>query len=381
MMTDSPGNSQDKTTVCRRCGSRVSAAAGRCGVCGAELKAGGSSPESRREVTLPLPLAIALLAVFALLSAGATFAAVRYSGVGASEAEATATATVTETPTATSTPEPTQTFTPQPTATPLSHTVGPNETCLQIAAFYEVSVSSVIQLNQLATTCPLSVGQTLLIPHPTATPSPEPTATLPPEEATRAACETITYEVEANDTLFGIAQNYAVDMQSIKDWNGLTADSVFQGQILSIPLCERTIATGPTATPTAPPPYPAPNLLLPADGATFDLSSDTVTLQWAAVGELRENEFYHVVVVDVTEGTGTRRIDQYVTDTKFIVPTSFRPGESRPHIMRWWVETVRQSGSNARGEPIYVSAGAASDERDFVWSGAAGDAATATPSE
>jgi LysM repeat protein len=324
-------------------------------------------------------LAIALLVVFALLAAGGTFAAVRFSGLAASEPEPTITSTPSTTPTATLTPQPTQTFTPLPTATPLSHTVGTNETCLQIAAFYQVSVQSIIQLNQLPTTCPLSVGQTLQIPQPTATPSPEPTATLPPAEATRAACETLDYEVEANDTLFAISQNYAVDMQVIKDWNGMTSDTVFSGQLLSIPLCERTISTGPTATPTLPPPYPAANLLLPQDGATFDLSNDSVTLQWAAVGELRENEYYHVSVLDVTEGSGTRRLDEYVKDTKYIVPTGFRPNLNQPHVMRWWVEPVRQTGTNARGEPIYESAGLTSSQRVFSWSGAAIEIATDTP--
>jgi LysM repeat protein len=257
-----------------------------------------------------------------------------------------------------------------PTPTPLTHTVGTNETCLQIAAFYGVSVQSIIQLNQLATTCPLSVGQTLLIPHPTATPSPEPTATRPSEEATRAACDTVEYEVQANDSLFAIAQNYAVEMQSIKDWNGMTGDTVFEGQLLVIPLCERTIQTGPTATPTVPPPYPAPNLLLPQDGAAFDLGSDTVSLQWAAVGELREDEYYHVTIVDVTEGSGNLRVDDYVRDTKYIVPTRMRPSESSAHILRWWIEPVRQIGSNSRGDPIYDSAGAMSQERDFSWAGA-----------
>ena len=300
-MTENANNtSTNRAGVCPRCGSRVAGDASRCPVCGAELKgsSGQAAGKGQRQVTLPLPLAIALLAVFALLAAGGTFAAVRFSGLGASEAEPTATSTATITPTSTVTPQPTATFTPQPTATPLSHTVGTNETCLQIAAFYEVSVQSIIQTNQLPTTCPLSVGQVLQIPQPTPTASPEPTATLLPAEATRAACETVEYEVEANDTLFAIAQNYAVDMQVLKDWNGLTNDTVFSGQLLSIPLCERTIATGPTATPTLPPPYPAPNLLLPQDGAPFDLSNDTVTLQWAAVGELRDNEFYHVTILD-----------------------------------------------------------------------------------
>jgi len=36
--------------------------------------------------------------------------------------------------------------------------------------------------------------------------------------------------VQANDTLSSIALNYAVTMQSIKDYNGLSTDSVFTGQ-------------------------------------------------------------------------------------------------------------------------------------------------------
>jgi LysM repeat protein len=324
-------------------------------------------------------LAIALLLVFALLSAGVTFAAVQMTGAGTGDEEPTITVTPSVSPTATVSPQPTATHTPLPTPTPLSHRVGEGETCLQIAAFYGVSIQSIIQLNQLATTCLLSTGQTLQIPHPTATPTDEPTATLPAAEATRAACQTIDYEVEAGDSLFGIAQNYAVEMQTIKDWNSMTGDGVFEGQVLTIPLCQRTIATGPTATPTVPPPYPAPNLLLPQDGAAFDLSTDTITLQWAAVGELREGEYYRVTIIDVTEGSGTRRIDDYVTDTKYIIPSSFRPNESQAHIMRWWVETVRQIGTNSRGEGLYESAGAESLKRDFSWAGAPTGASTPTP--
>lgn len=365
--------------LCHRCGSRHAPGASRCSVCGAALKSTSDATSRPREVHLPLPLAIGLLVIFALLSAGATFAAMRIAASGAEDAPPTETATPTTSPTPSLTPQPTATDTPQPTPTPLSHRVGENETCLQIAGFYGVSVQSIIQLNQLATTCPLSVGQALLIPNPTATPTSEPTATLPPEEATRAACETFEYEVEANDTLFAISQNYAVEMQTIKDWNGMTGDTVFEGQLIVIPLCERTITFGPTPTPTIPPPYPAPNLLLPQDGAAFDLTSDTVTLQWAAVGELRENEFYKVTVLDVTEGSGTRRIDDYVKDTKYIIPTSFRPGESTAHIIRWWVEPVRQAGSNPRGEAVYEAAGSESLRRDFSWAGAPTGAATATP--
>ncbi len=71
-------------------------------------------------------------------------------------------------------------------------------------------------------------------------------------------------------------------------------------------------------------------------------------------------------------------LQELVTDTKFIVPASFRPTEAIPHVMRWWVMPVRSVGTDAAGEPIYVSAGAASARRDFIWSGAA-PAATPTP--
>lgn len=375
-MTERNVTSSDKN-LCPRCGTRVAADASRCAVCGKQLR---SSPvaDSGREIALSIPLAIGLLAIFSLLSAGATYAAIQFSGLSQGEPEPTVTPTATITPTSTQTALPTSTHTPRPSPTPLTHVVGPNDSCLAIAAIYDVSVQSIIQQNQLPATCPLSIDQVLLIPHPTPTPSPEPTATLPSDQATRQACETIDYDVEANDTLFGIALNYNVTVESIREWNGLTTDTVFEGQRITIPLCERLSVGGPTPTATVPPPYPAPNLLLPQDGQYYSLADDNVTLQWAAVGELRENEYYHVIVLDVTEGSGTRRIDAYVKDTKYLVPTSFRPNESNPHVMRWWVETVRQTGSNNRGEPIYASAGQASARRDFTWSGSAGGA-TPTP--
>jgi hypothetical protein len=165
-------------------------------------------------------------------------------------------------------------------------------------------------------------------------------------------------------------------MQAIKDFNGLSTDNVFIGQNLIIPLCMRAATAGPSPTSTIPPPYPAPNLLMPADGAGFSLADDTVTLQWASVGTLRDNERYQVTVEDATSGTG-RKLVQYVTDTKLVVPVTFRPQDSKPHILRWWVVAVRQSGTDDQGNPIWTSGGAASTPRVFSWSGA-GPAPTAT---
>jgi LysM repeat protein len=236
---------------------------------------------------------------------------------------------------------------------------------------FGISVNSLIILNNLPISCNnLYIGQVLQVPYPTATPAPLPTNTLPPEEAAKAECEKVPITVQENDTLSSIALNYAVPMAAIKEYNGLSTDNVFLGQTLLIPLCERAATPGPSPTPTTPPPYPAPNLLLPADGGAFTLANDVVTLQWSSVGTLRDNESYRVIVEDITEGQA-RRITDYVTDTKYIVPTTFRPRDNVAHIIRWWITTVRQSGTDEQGQPIYSSAGAESEEWVFTWVGSA----------
>jgi hypothetical protein len=199
---------------------------------------------------------------------------------------------------------------------------------------------------------------------------------LEPAAATRAACQTASYTVQANDTLSTIANSYNVSMTAIKEWNGLSTDNVFTDTKLIIPLCMRAATPGPSPTATIPPPYPAPNLLLPANGDTFTLATDTVTLQWASVGVLRENERYQVTIEVLTGGTG-RKLTQYVTDTKFVVPVTFRSQENSTSIMQWWVVAVRQSGTDDQGNPIWSSAGTASAMRVFGWSGA-GPLATPT---
>jgi LysM repeat protein len=350
-------------------------------VCGTEFRS-GASPKKKSpgaQITLSFPAALAIVAVFTILAVGLTYIATQGLGVGAPGTEE---ATVTNTPTETPTREPTATETPVSSPTPLptiEYIVDVNDTLGAIAVRYDVSIQSILQMNPgINSQSILSVGQRIFLPQPTPTPSPEPTSTLPPAEATIAACDTVLYTVEANDTLGSIAANYNVRPAAIQDFNDLTSDTVFLGQVLVIPLCERNPTPGPSPTATNPPPYPAPNLLLPQDGAAFSLANDTITLQWAAVGELRDNESYRVTVEDITEGSGTRRIVDYVKDTKYIVPSSLRPAEATPHIMRWWVQVVRQTGVTVEGDPRYEPGGTASDRRNFVWSGAA-PGATPTP--
>jgi len=332
------------------------------------------------QLTISLPIALALIILLVGAGAGVVYAMMQNSGEVVIPTETptpTVTATITLTATTTYTPTIEPTWTPLP---PIEYIVKQGEVCSNIALSFGVSIQSIVLANNLPSDCGiLTPGQTLLIPQPTPTPSPQPTATLSGAEATEAACEKFYHTVTETDTLSKIAANYNVSMESIRVANGLSSDVVFQGATLVIPLCERLPTPGPTATATPPPLYAAPNLLLPADGAAFMSSNDVITLQWASVGTLRENEIYSVTIEDITDGTG-RRLVEYVTDTKFIVPNSFRPRTGIPHIIRWFVVPVRQIGTTPDGTAIYDPAGVPSTPRVYSWMGS-GVAAAPTPSQ
>jgi LysM repeat protein len=357
-------------------------------VCGADLtisaKTGKTSEKGVQgsrmpEITLSLPIALLMLAVVLGLGASLVFILLRSTG-RVVEPTPTVTPTQTATQTVTPTPEtPTPTFTPEPTPTPFTYVINSGDTCIGIAVNFGVSVNSIVLLNNLPADCGiLTPGQSLLIPQPTATPSPQPSATLSGPEATEAACEKVTYTVQDGDTLSGIARFYDVPQAEIRSYNGLTSDVVYSGQPLVIPLCRAAPTPGPSPTPTPPPPYAEPNLLLPADGETFPGTENTISLQWAAVGALNPNEAYQVTIVDVTSG-GDVRLVQTVNDTNFIVPRTLRPTDGTVHIFRWTVGTVRQVGTDNAGSPIYEPAGATSNPRVFSWASGVTQAATPTP--
>jgi LysM repeat protein len=381
------------TKLCPTCGTRVSESATRCLVCGADLSSGEKADRSEQvlrgsrmpEITLSLPVIIVILILFLAIGAVLAYVGLRRKPevIGITSGTVippTATATVTRTPTLTSTAAPpTSTFTPQPSPTPIEYTVAEGDTCIGIASYFHTSVASIISANNLSLACDILPGRKLMIPQPTPTPTGLPTATPGAAEQTREACETVPYTVQENDTLSKIAQTYNVSMEAIRTWNGLAGNNVLLGTTIEVPLCLRNATPGPTATATLPPPYPAPNLLLPANGAPFNASDDTITLQWASVGTLRDNEGYMVKVEDLTD-TKNQLPSIYVTDTKYIVPVSFRPKDNRAHVFSWTIVVVRQSGStDENGNPVWDTAGVVSTPRLFSWTGTGGAAPAPSP--
>jgi LysM repeat protein len=375
----SPEKPSKHTKICPTCGTRVSVDAARCLVCGTDLSASDKTARSAKavqgsrmpEITVGLPAALGLLALFLVIGAALVYFALQQT-TPKSVVQVTPTASTTPTPTTTPSPTPvtpTVTFTPEPSPTPFTYIVKSGDLCGAIAFQFKVTVMSIVLANNMPADCGiLIVGQKLLIPQPTPTPTPLPTATLGAAEATEAACEKIEITVQNNDTLSSISLNYQVPVDAIRKYNGLVNDVVRFGQKLLIPLCLRNQPAGPTPTPTLPPPYLPATLLLPADGTAFQTIEDIITLQWASVGTLRENESYAVTIEDITGGEG-RKLVQYVTDTKFIVPADFRPADEQPHAMRWAVVPVRQTGTDSDGNPIWEPAGAPSAQRVFIWTG------------
>jgi LysM repeat protein len=375
---------QNATKICPTCGTRLNATAVKCTVCGSKLTIPAAAakpvqPSRMPELTLSLPLVLGLMVLLLAVGAGAVYGVYQFNqpeqlAAAVPTATETLPPTVTLTPTETSTPTFEPTWTPLPT---LEYQVVAFDTCLSIAFTFDISPQALIVMNKLPATCDtLVVGQTLYIPQPTPTASPQPTTTLNPTEQAEASCEKLDYIVTATDTLSAIAGNYGVTVTSIREYSGLTSDIIYAGQKLIIPLCERGPKDTPTPTPI--PPYPAANLLLPADGTSFSSANDVITLQWASVGELRQNEAYAVTIVDATDSNKGKFVE-YVTDTKFNVPTDLRPTDGSMHLFRWSVLTVRQTGTNQdSGEPTWEPAGPVSAERVFGWA-SGGGSIQATP--
>jgi LysM repeat protein len=125
------------------------------------------------QISLSLPVALIILAVFTVLAVGLTYLATRGLGGGADQAPE---ATITLTPTDTATLQPTPTDTPVYTPTPLptlEYIVDTGDTLLAIAVRYDVSIQSILQINPgLNSQSILSVGQRLNYPNPRPHPLP-----------------------------------------------------------------------------------------------------------------------------------------------------------------------------------------------------------------
>ena len=366
-----------QSRICPICESNVGSAATKCLVCGAELASDDiqsnaeipASSEKVRKSSVNVPVTVIIGAITFMVLGGLALLLVSSGNNPFLESTATITPSATSVPTFTQSP--TKIPTKLPTSTslpPIVHKVIEGDNCILIAVTYDVSVQSVLQLNGFTQSCPLLVGQEVLVPVPTATPAPTITSTMVPLALTQAARPV--HVVSAGESLSSIAAYFGVSFKSMAEVNGkLPPDyAISIGESLTIPIDMPLPTSGPTPTETSLPPYPAPNLLNPSDGQAISYVEQAVSLQWTGIANLREDEVYLVTVEDVTSGKAKRIQDSTIT-TRYVLNVDMKPSESVPHVFRWSVVTARQVGVSSEGLPLYEPAGITSEVRTFTWSG------------
>jgi LysM repeat protein len=170
--------------------------------------------------------------------------------------------------------------------------------------------------------------------------------------------------VEEGDVLGLIAEQYGTTVEALLAANNLEdSDLISIGQELIIvdaqgtPRVIHVPPPTPTPTTTPGPPFEAPALLLPRDGAAFSGEVTPVTLQWTSVGLLGEDEWYEVWVWTLG------REDQYrlwTRETAWQMPLAWRPDgeDSRLH---WSVAVVRRAGQET------TALSPRSETRAFEW--------------
>ena len=360
---------------CSACGSRVAAKATTCLMCGASLveEEEEAAPEEKPRWRWPSwvgSLVVGVLALVVLVIGGMGF----YSMLTTEPEPRVSTPTSTPTRTPTAMPAATPTPTPIPTVTPTPipprvHQVREGETLIDIAILYDLTVEEILAMDPDVDPDLIQAGQILLIPA--ATPTPGPTSTFVPGAPTPTPAASIIYIVKSGDTLSTIAEEHGVSVAVILEANGLASDeeTIRPNQSLVIPqgtpMPSPTPTIDPNATPTPIPPYPAPPLLGPPNGALFEGSDEPILLQWASVSVLRDDEWYELALSQPSGGV--------VSDTVYTRATAWRvpfdlllTANASVREFYWQVQVVREAGES-EGEPVYEEAGASSNVRIFTW--------------
>ena len=290
----------------------------------------------------------------------------------------------TEIPLATETPIPSAT--PVPTDTPQApryHTVAGGETLFGLSLFYRISPDSIAESNGISLNSQIQVNQQLLIPWPTATPPLESMVLeIGDEKVVTDVTDCQIINIQEGDSIYGLSAQHDVPAEAIIAVNRLTEQSIqllHPGDALCIPRVypgeslPPTAGSQPTATSTA---FPAgPSLLYPVEGMVHEPPESLIRLQWVAVKDLEEDEWYMVELEDL-DNPDSLPYRAFTRDSSLRLPDEWRPDVSETHEMQWRVSIVKVTGERSDGGIIYEYGGRSSKEGFFFWLGAE---PTATP--
>jgi LysM repeat protein len=296
----------------------------------------------------------------------------------------TVTYTPTWTPIPTDTPPPADTPTPTPIPPPTStprpprtHTVESGETLFGLSLIYRISADAIAAANGFGMDAPIQSGQALDIPWPSPTPPLESILidiNGEPVVADVENCEIVT--IQDGDSAYALSANRSVPLEAIIQVNRQTADSIQllqPGDTLCIPRIVYADTLPPTPGPS-PTPMPTalpvgPSLLYPVEGALIDDTAGALLLQWTAVKDLAENEWYMVEMLDTSVDDAFPNRG-FTRDSSFRVPSDWRPEAAELRPMRWQVSIVQVNGQRSDGAFTYTYGGESSRPRLFNWLGA-----------
>jgi LysM repeat protein len=291
----------------------------------------------------------------------------------------TLTPTWTPHPTETSPPSVTPTITPTPLPTdtpqpPRAHNVTANETLFGLSLQYNVTAGSIAEANGLGVDGQIQVGQSLLIPWPTATPPLVAVAIeLGGETVIADPADCQLYEIQGGDNLFAIAARNRIPLEALQHVNRLGDDSIIRpGDTVCIPNIIRggvlPPTPGPSPTPTVTLPPAGPSLLYPPRHAVVTPEDGPLALQWAAVKDLEPVEWYMVELTNLSL-VDSHPFRGFTRQSSFIVPAAWRPPGAEEHVFRWRVSIVRVTGQRSDGSFTYTYGGNASHDAFFTWAG------------
>ncbi|MGE7672142.1 LysM peptidoglycan-binding domain-containing protein [Lysinibacillus sp. NPDC094403] len=119
------------------------------------------------------------------------------------------------------------------TAEAATYTVQKGDTLTKIAQNHKVTIQDIKSWNKL-TNDMIYVAQKLEVTKLATNDAVKPSNPSTTKPTTPSKPTTTSYTVVKGDTLSKIAKEYNVTIKDIKDWNGLTTDSIYIGQVLKL---------------------------------------------------------------------------------------------------------------------------------------------------
>ncbi len=295
------------------------------------------------------------------------------------------------------------TVTPQPPTPTITPTRGPcvqkarqGDTLSALAArcgeYAQAVIPTILDMNNMTDAAQLQIGQSILIPWPTATGGAgvavavgkgTPTAPSAPNEPTLPPGVTW-YTVLKGDNAISIAYKFRATIKILHDLNPEIASDFSQcdygqpaggqscnvrlseGERVRVPIPLPTATRSPTpngsetATPLASPTFNAPYVVGPGDNMLFGPAEFPV-LRWGASGALLPGQVYFVTVQDVTANV-TYHVT--TTDTSLQVSYDWQPTDGTRHIYNWSVSVATQGANGTPTPAAFVT-----ETRMFTWQG------------